>query len=84
MGCVKQKGPHYKCPELLSYQKKEGRVWPSQSFFGMTPPFQERKIFFFFKNCKVGVIPKRGMGATTPADPSFGMTTTQAIRDLFM
>ncbi len=41
----------------------------------MTPTFPQKKV---------GVIPKEGRaGAASRAHPSFGMTTTQDIRDLF-
>ena len=55
-------------PESLSYQKKDGR--------GMALTFPK-------KNLKNWCLTKRRMGATMRANPSFGMTTTQDIRDIF-
>ncbi len=76
--CVTRKGP--KCPESLSYQKNDGRTFPRP------PLFQKKKKnqFFFQNNSKKSVsYQKKGGHGHTHARPSFGMTMTQAIRDLF-
>ena len=41
-----RKGP--KCPESLSYQKKDGGTWPRQPFFWYDTDFLD--IFFFWKD----------------------------------
>ncbi len=61
------------------------RAHPS---FDMTPTFQRKKKFkkkiskkkYLKSQCHT----KRRMGTAMYADPSFGMTTTQGIRDLFV
>ncbi len=84
-----QKGPLW--PESLSYQKKDGRAGPRPPFFWFYTDFQKKKKkkksknfkkFFFQKILKSRCHTKRRYGAPR-ARPSFGMTTTQAIRDLF-
>ncbi len=52
------------CSEWVSYQKKDGRAWPSFFWYDNN--------FFFKSRCH-----------TMHAHPSFGMTTTQDIKDLF-
>ncbi len=63
------------CPELLAYQKKDGRTWSGPSFLWYDTDFSEFLFFFYFISFfifwKVGT------------HPSFGMTTSQDIRDLF-
>ncbi len=79
---------HKKVPNViasLSYQKKDGCAWPRSPFFWYDTNFLEYFfyfcLFFFFSffSEKVGVIPKEGW-----ARPSFGMTATQDIRDIFV
>ncbi len=65
-----------------SYQKKDGRVWPHPSFFWYDTDFLD----FFKNNFSFGKSlchTKRRMGEATCAHPSFGMTPTQNIMDLF-
>ncbi len=71
-----------------------GRAHPS---FGMTPTVpKKKKSFNFYPFCNFftratknrpfilrGLIPKEKMGVAMCAHPSFGMTPTQDIRDLF-
>ena len=58
---------------------KEGwALWPSRSFFWYDTDFLGFFSFFFSVTCHT----KRGAGAASHAHPSFGMTRTQAIRDL--
>ncbi len=58
----------------MSYQKKDGRV----SFFWYDNDLKKKmEKIFFFKNKKS----KKLM--SLPIHPSFGMTITQDIRDLF-
>ena len=90
MGGVVWGGP--KCPESLSYQKKTGCVWSLQFFIWYDTDFLDfflgkkwkiDNFFFSFLLKKVGVIPKEGWARPCVPISSFGMTTTQAIRDLF-
>ena len=85
-----------KCPESLPYQKKDGRAWLRPPFFWYDTDFLDfflQKIYFwtfFFGHffiiyfLKSRSHTKTRAGAATRACRSFGMTTTQAIRDLFM
>ncbi len=70
-----------KCPESLSYQKKDRRAGPRPPFFWYDTDFLDFfwNFEFFSYFWKVDVITKEGGRAR----PSFGMTTTQDIRDLF-
>ncbi len=68
-GCVTQKG--LLRPESLSHQKKDGRAWPRPSCFWYDTDFWDLFFIFFFWKA-------------TRTHPSFGMTTTRDIRDLFV
>ncbi len=66
------------CPVSVSYHTF-GIVIPYHTF-GMTPTFLDFFFFFWKSRCHT----KRRAGAAMRAHPSFGMTTSQYIRDLFV
>ncbi len=63
------------CPESLSYQKKDRRAWPRPPFFWYDTDFLAFFLNFFSFLENWMSYQKKGL--------SFGMTTTQDIRDLF-
>ncbi len=61
---------------IVIYQKKDGCTWP---FFWYDTNFSKKEKNFQKNRCHT----KRRPGAATHARPSFRMTKTQGIRDLF-
>ena len=75
---------HARRSQKSSYQKKDGRDDPS---FGLAPTFRFFFYLWIFRSnfflSKSRCHTKRMMDAAMRAHPSFGMTPTQAFRDLF-
>ncbi len=63
------------CSESVSKQKKDGHVWPRPRFFWYDTELQ--------KSLKNRWHTNRSVSAAMRSHPSFGMTLTQAIWDLF-
>ncbi len=81
-----QKGPL--CLESLSYQKKDGGTWSCPSFFCFDTDFSKKKQKKTKnpapkKKCKKSVSYQKKDERGTRIHPSFGMTTTQDVRDIF-
>ncbi len=61
-------------------QEKVPNVLSQCPSFGITPTFPPKKFFFWISRCHT----KRRAGTATRTRPSFDMTTTRGIRELFV
>ncbi len=79
--CLPQKRRLYRSL-LLSYQKKDWRVGPRQSFFLVG----HRLYNIICEDCTLRIYSrchtKRRIGGASPANPAFGMTTTKVFKDV--